>query len=292
MVKGKVEYMAYRHIDNLYKNQDILLFKECFASEKIHGTSAHVSWKDSKVSLFSGGVEHLSFLDLFDMDILAMNFIRLNMPEVIIYGEAYGGKCQGMSSTYGKDLRFVAFEVKIGNIWLCVPDAEGIVKAFNLDFVPYEKCSTSINELNRQRDLPSIQAQKCGITEPKKREGVVLRPLVEFRKNNGARIIAKHKNDDFMETKTPREVSKEDLRVLQRASDIAEEWVTEMRLSHVLDNFPNAGIEKTGDIIKSMIEDVERESEGEIIKSKQARKAISKRTANMFKNRLKEINNG
>ena len=280
--------MAYRHIDNLYKNQDILLFKECFASEKIHGTSAHVSWKDSKVSLFSGGVEHLSFLDLFDMDILAMNFIRLNMPEVIIYGEAYGGKCQRMSSTYGKDLRFVAFEVKIGNIWLCVPDAEGIVKAFNLDFVPYEKCSTSINELNRQRDLPSIQAQKCGITEPKKREGVVLRPLVEFRKNNGARIIAKHKNDDFMETKTPREVSKEDLRVLQRASDIAEEWVTEMRLSHVLDNFPNAGIEKTGDIIKSMIEDVERESEGEIIKSKQARKAISKRTANMFKDRLKE----
>ena len=32
--------MSYMHIDNLYKNQDILLFKECYALEKIHGTSA------------------------------------------------------------------------------------------------------------------------------------------------------------------------------------------------------------------------------------------------------------
>ena len=35
--------MGYRHIDNLYKNQDILLFRECFALEKIHGTSANVA---------------------------------------------------------------------------------------------------------------------------------------------------------------------------------------------------------------------------------------------------------
>ena len=34
--------MAYQHIDNLYKNQDILKFKECYALEKIHGTSASV----------------------------------------------------------------------------------------------------------------------------------------------------------------------------------------------------------------------------------------------------------
>lgn len=29
--------MAYAHIDNLYKDQTILLFRECFALEKIHG---------------------------------------------------------------------------------------------------------------------------------------------------------------------------------------------------------------------------------------------------------------
>jgi hypothetical protein len=42
-----------------------------------------------------------------------------------------------------------------------------------------------------------------------------------------------------------------------------------------------------------MIEDIERESEGEIEKSREARKAISKLTFEMFKNRLnKEVNNG
>lgn len=29
--------MGYMHINNLYKNQEILMFKECFALEKVHG---------------------------------------------------------------------------------------------------------------------------------------------------------------------------------------------------------------------------------------------------------------
>jgi hypothetical protein len=32
--------MAYLHIENLYKARDIMLFRECYAMEKIHGTSA------------------------------------------------------------------------------------------------------------------------------------------------------------------------------------------------------------------------------------------------------------
>lgn len=37
--------MSYADIENLYKNRRIMLFKECYAMEKIHGTSAHVGWK-------------------------------------------------------------------------------------------------------------------------------------------------------------------------------------------------------------------------------------------------------
>ena len=47
------------------------------------------------------------------------------------------------------------------------------------------------------------------------------------------------------------------------------------------------GIAHTGEVIKAMIEDVEREAEGEIVKSREARTAIGKRTAQMFKNRVK-----
>src|SRR3990167_11482310 len=52
--EGDVE-MSYMHIENLYKAQDILAFKRCFALEKIHGTSAHVAWRDGSVVLSSGG---------------------------------------------------------------------------------------------------------------------------------------------------------------------------------------------------------------------------------------------
>ena len=40
--------MGYLHIDNLYKNQTVLAFRRCFALEKVHGTSAHIAWRDGK----------------------------------------------------------------------------------------------------------------------------------------------------------------------------------------------------------------------------------------------------
>ena len=51
--------MGYRHIDNLYKDDRIFSFDECYALEKIHGTSAHVHYKadqtDGSLIFFSGG---------------------------------------------------------------------------------------------------------------------------------------------------------------------------------------------------------------------------------------------
>lgn len=280
--------MSYLHIDNLYRNRDILLFKECYALEKIHGTSAHVGW-NGKVYFFSGGESYDMFVKLFDKDKLAECFTTLRTDKCIIYGEAYGGKCQGMRETYGNDLKFVAFEVMINDRWLCVPEAEKIVLSFGLDFVPYCKISTDLQELDTWRDASSYQSSKNGISERRQREGIVLRPLIEVTKNNGQRIIAKYKNDDFGETKTKRSLADDEdkLKVWNIANEIADEWVTRMRLQHVLDAFPNASIEQTGQIIKAMVEDVEREGNGEIVFSKEALSAIGKKTALLFKETLK-----
>ena len=57
--------MGYLHIPNLYRAQDILLFKRCYAMEKIHGTSAHVQLKDGMLTYFSGGGKHAIFMELF-----------------------------------------------------------------------------------------------------------------------------------------------------------------------------------------------------------------------------------
>jgi hypothetical protein len=283
--------MGYMHIDNLYKAQDIMMFRECYALEKIHGTSAHIGWKcvEKKVYFFSGGESHEKFSALFDVEKLEEQF--KGMPDTVVYGEAYGGKCQGMSGTYGKELKFVVFDVKINEMWLAVPNAEDFaVNTLGLEFVDYVKIPTELAAMDGERDKPSVQAVRNGIEEPRKREGVVLRPLVELTKNNGDRIIVKHKGDDFKETKTKREMDPEKLKVLEDAKEVADEWVTPMRINHVLDKIENPAMEKMREIIAAMTEDVKREGEGEIVWSPAVEKAIGKATAlgvkEYFKNKL------
>ena len=284
--------MGYLSIDNLYKNQDILLFKECYALEKIHGTSAHIRWNADKkqLSFFSGGEKHDRFVSLFDIDFLKKIFeLTFIDSDVVIYGEAYGGKQQGMSKTYGTELKFIAFDVNIRGNWLEVPNAEGLCKEFEIEFVDYVRIPTDLEKINFERDRPSVQALRNGIEGERTREGVVLRPLKEFICKNGQRLISKHKGDDFKETKTAREVSPEQLQVLEDAQAIAEEWVTEMRLNHVLQKLPqDIGIESTKLVIESMVEDVLKESKGEIFPTKEAKSAIGRAAANLFKNKIQK----
>jgi hypothetical protein len=93
--------MGYLHIENLYKSQDILLFRRCYALEKVHGTSAHVTWGAAGVTFFSGGESHTRFVGLFDDAVLRDRFSALGHAEVTVYGEAYGGSQQGMKLVYG-----------------------------------------------------------------------------------------------------------------------------------------------------------------------------------------------
>ena len=283
--------MAYMHIDNLYKNDDILLFKRCYALEKIHGTSAHVSCKNGVVHFFSGGVNHENFTALFDIDELTKRFQEIDCEEVTIYGEAYGGKCQGMSKTYGEKLSFIAFEVKIGDCWLNVEDAMEVSAKLGFEFVPVDMVNeNNIDILTALRDKDSFVAIRRGMGEGHKKEGIVLRPLIELTKNNGKRIIVKYKRDDFKETKTTRPIDGTQLEMLTKANEIADEWVTEMRLTHVLDKLPKPHtIEQTGDIIKAMLADILREAEGEIVDSKAMRKAVGRATVGMFHKRVKVI---
>ncbi len=281
--------MAYQHIDNLYKNQDILMFTECYAMEKIHGTSAHISYNKGEVKFFAGGGNYDNFVALFDVDDLKKRFdeVIIGDENVVVYGESYGGKQQGMSNVYGKDGKFVSFEVKIGETWLNVPKAEQIVVGLDLEFVHYNRIPTNMSAIDAERDASSVQAMRNGTGEHP-REGIVLRPIEEVTKNNGNRIISKHKTDAFSEIKTPRDVSPEKLRVIEEARAIADEWVTPMRLEHIISsNGLELCMENIGRVIPLMIEDIIREAEGEIKDSADARKEIGRQTALLIKRRLK-----
>jgi hypothetical protein len=290
--------MGYLHINNLYKDQTILLFKECYALEKIHGTSAHVRYippvggEKGRLVFFSGGESHDKFVKVFgDEWTLLEKFFASSLPtdrETTLFGEAYGGKQQGMSATYGSELKFVVFDVKVGDSWLEVPKAEAVANALGLEFIHYTRIPTTLEALDAARDADSVQAVRNGVGAGKKMEGVVLRPIIEVTLNNGSRVIAKHKRDEFKETSTPRKVVDPALlQVLTDAEAIATEWVTPMRLTHVLDKIPGHCMEKMQEIIAAMNEDVFREGAGEIVDTKEVRKAISKRAAVLYKDSLK-----
>lgn len=267
------------------------MFKECFALEKIHGTSSHITWnsKEKQIKFFSGGESHDKFVLLFDVENLKKKFSEIfDISNVTVYGEAYGGKCMKMSKTYGDKLKFVAFDVKVEELWLNVPNAEDVCKKLELEFVDYEKVSTDLSALDAERDKHSIQAIRNGCGEGKIREGVILRPIIELRTNNGERVIAKHKRDEFKETKTPRVVSPEEFKILEDAKAISEEWCTEMRLKHILDKLPHGiNMESTKLVIDAMVADVYREAKGEIVESDAVTKAIGRKTAILFREKLK-----
>ena len=294
--------MGYRHINNLYKDQNVLMFKKLFAMEKIHGTSAHLTfdylegYDKYELKYFSGGEKYNNFIKLFNEKELYEKAKNLGfMKSFTVYGEAYGGKQQGMSETYGKELKFVAFEVKIGDKFMNIPYAEEICKKLGIEFVDYEEIDADPDLIDKLANAPSVQAKRNGVENPKlPREGVVLRPLREFLHPDGiGRIMAKHKNDIYKEREhSPKIQTIENLKVLEDAKAIAQEWVTPMRLSHVIDKLKAGGIEiedkQMNKIIKTMLEDIEREAEGEIVVNKQTKKAISKKTAKLFIKLLKE----
>lgn len=282
--------MGYRKIHNLYKTVDILLFKECYALEKIHGTSAHIAYEHGEIRFFSGGAPHEQFVGLFNVPHLLDAFNALGQDKVVVYGEAYGGKMQGMSGTYGKELKFIAFEVKIHDTWLCVPNACNIVEKLGLEFVFYNKGPATTEWLDSQRDRSSEQAKRNGIVENKHSEGIVARPLMEMVKSNGERIIIKHKRAEFRETKTQRVVDPSKLKILDDAREVADEWVTDMRLEHVLDKMPEKGeMQHIPLVIKSMLADIKIESKDEVIWSKDVERAIGKATVDMYKKLISKI---
>ena len=281
--------MGYRKIDNFYRDIRILDFKECYALEKIHGTSAHIAFHDDALHFFAGGEKHENFVAIFDYAELLEKFRAMLIPEITVYGESCGGKMHGMKDTYGDKILFMPFEVKIGPAWLNVDNAVDVCTRLGLGFVDYARGPATIEWINEQRDRPSSLALSLGLGE-KMREGVVVRPVQESHDYRGNRIITKHKRDEFRETKSKREINPDKVKILANAQAIADEWVTPMRLAHVLDKMPLKGeLEHTKLVIQAMLEDVKIEGGDEISWSREAERAVGNATARLYKASLSKI---
>ena len=255
--------------------------------EKIHGTSTSVGLVDGDLHLECGGVSSNRFTGLFDLKALTEKLGALSR-NITIYGETYGGSCQKMSHLYGKELRFIAFDVKIDEVWLSTLNACDVAKKCGLEFVPFARIPATMEAINAERDKPSRQAVLNGIENPGPSEGVVLRPLEEMTLSNGDRVCAKHKSPEFSERASKRDtMDPGQLEIMKDAEKIAEEWVTPVRMQHVTDRLTvhlgrPVTPKDTKLVIDAMVEDVEREGAGEIAWSPQVSKAIQLATGKHF----------
>ena len=265
--------MGYKHIENLYNNLWFLnTYSEVYALEKIHGTSATIKYKNGKVRFHPGGEKYETFISSFKNpkpeQITDSIIKQFNGKNIIFYGEAYGGKQQNMSATYGLDCKFVVFDIKYDNKWLDVEEAENYTLNIGLEFVHYKCGPNTIDWLNKQRDAPSVQAQRNGMGNDKIREGIVIRAVEKQT------CMFKYKRSEFCETNSHRESTLvKDMAIQTNAKEIVDEWIVPMRLSHVKDRLLQEMNERSEkrlsnrDIPKFMnylMEDIKREAKGEI----------------------------
>lgn len=288
--------MGYASILNLYADTRILEQPECFALEKIHGTSAHVSYTPASSESgaeqlhFHSGEQQANFEAFFadKKDRLLQGFALVNVP-VKIHGECYGGKIQQNSWRYGKDLRFTAFDVFYAGDWLSVPAADSIVRLLGLEFVHYVRIETKLSLIDAERDAISEQAIRNGVTtrdgEFIRREGVVLRPITEMVDHRGNRICAKHKRKEERETKTERPVNADKIALSKAARDVAEEWVTANRIRNAQSHFAESDwvITNMKNLISYIRQDVYKEAAEEITQTPENDREICRVAAQLIK---------
>lgn len=289
--------MGYRKIENLYRKPEWLqLFKMVWVTQKIHGSSAHILFSSSitsngleRVSFFAGGASHALFTTLFNKEeLLSIYKEHYAGKNLTLYGEVYGGNMHSMKHTYGDKLSFIAFDCELDGKFLDVPHCKYIADLFKQDFVWHKLVENTIENLNFYRDMPSQIATQKGLGE-KKEEGIVVRPMFECFDKQGGRWMAKHKRDDFSEMRTPREVDPNKAQDIWRGQLVADEFVTPMRLIHVLDKHPEfVSLQDIPKVIQAVIDDLNAECEGEIAWSNLVVKAVSGKTVSFFKSYLNE----
>ncbi len=291
--------MGYLKIQNLERNQTILEHRACWALEKVHGTSAHIKYnaEHEAIHYFHGGVSKAeSFRALFDHEELLRRFGILVgeldvSSSITLYGEAYGGKMQGMSSLYGPNLGFIGFDVRIDDhYWLDVPNAFNVATQLGQHFVPFSEVGTGIESLEAVRDAPS-RIWPDRLDKAAKGEGVVLRPLTECVDYRGNRVISKYKADWAKERKSTKVINPGQKEMQLKSRAFAEEFVVHERLLHILDamslhpKFHTLKMDRLGDVIAAMQDDVLLEEGVELKEGERQRalRAIASCTVRLYK---------
>ena len=287
--------MGYLHIDNLQRRLDLYAEyrgRDMYALEKIDGTSASISLARGASTLeLSPGCGSLhtfkAWVGLRPSILPVLQELLEQNPDahtVTLFGEIYGGKIQKMRESYGEAQRFIGFDVRMDeDRWLSVPECADVCQRADVPMVAWEIVPFTVEELDRVRYKDSTLALQMGCGA-KMREGIVVRPIAE-EVRRGRRVIFKFKRPEFSERSSCMDTTLL-TQVLTNAATIVDEWVTPMRLAHVLDKLPTVGIEQTSEVVGAMVEDVRREAGDEIVWAPDLERCIAAHTVKLYKAHL------
>lgn len=172
----------------------------CSYNKEIHGKTNNANMRIDEVELLQNLCDKDSLIKAFSHERPAMEYpdgkdFVAPESECIIFGETYGRGMQKNGNRYCKDhLKFICFDIRVGNIWLKRPAVEDICNKLGIEVVPYLGQMT----LDEAIDLVK-NGFKSLVAEDKMldAEGVVLRAPLGILDRLGNRIITKIKTRDF-----------------------------------------------------------------------------------------------
>lgn len=168
-------------------------------TEKIDGTNIRVQWDGHRIKF--GGRTDKAQIPANLMNYLNDKFMNIETEElfeqkfgetdVILFGEGYGAKIQGVGGLYRADNSFILFDVMIGGNYQNRDSVEDIAKCFALEIVPIIFCGT-LND-----GIKYVKAHPVSTIGSAPMEGLVARPIIELNDRCGNRVIVKIKVKDF-----------------------------------------------------------------------------------------------
>lgn len=250
------QYPKFPHLENLDRVPQVLEAETLYITEKLHGFNARFG-RTAEGAFWVGTRNQLVTDDAQGFTTWARQFEDTVSPGVTIYGEWFGkGVQKGVD--YGPEKRFRAFAVRVGADLAHPDDAAAYVANLGIEWVPtiHGGPHPGMESLEAWRRADTALGNGPG-------EGIVIVPWPPVFDQYGHQVIAKFKAPTFAETAHARreQPTPADLATVVA---FAEEYATDERMSHVLDQLAEQGIDgmdrrNTGALLRAFYEDVVRE---------------------------------
>jgi len=196
---------------NQFRNPTVRYLRknEWYMTEKIDGANIRVVWDGHKFSFYGRTdksevpkplLEKLNSIFNYEMEQVFEQMFQ--DKEVILFGEGIGEKIQ--CGLYGKEYRFLVFDIMINGKYLHLIDSFDIAIKLGLETVPFKDdfwtLEDAVEAVTKYREKIKSCISMAG-GNPGNVEGFVLRPAYTVYDSNFDRVIVKIKLRDFEEAR-------------------------------------------------------------------------------------------